>query len=89
MEAYDAHRGFQIGPEQLLWISPEQHARTLSKSLSYQYHARQYLIQTAGAAYHLHGARITVCDDGPPPPVVLHATVCPRVQITWSTRLIA
>jgi transposase len=70
--AHDAHRGLEISPEHLLWITSEQHARTLSKSLSCQYRGRQYLIQTAGApAYHLHGARITVCDDGPDQSVVL------------------
>ena len=68
----DAHQGLKISPEHLLWITSEQHARTLSKSLSCQYRGRQYLIQTAGApAYHLRGARITVCDDGPDQSVVL------------------
>jgi len=61
-----------MSAEQLLWITSEQHPRTLSKSLSCQYRGRQYLIQTAGApAYHLRGARITVCDDGPDQSVVL------------------
>lgn len=42
--AHDAHRGLEFGPKQLLWITSEQHARTLSKSLSCQYHGREYLI---------------------------------------------
>lgn len=68
----DAHRGLKISPEHLLWITSEQHARTLSKSLSCQYRGRQYLIQTAGApAYHLRGARITVRDDGTHESIVL------------------
>jgi transposase len=62
----DAHRPVPVNPEQLTWITCEQQQRTLSKSLSCQYLGRQFLIQTQGSAgYHLRGARITVCDDGP------------------------
>jgi hypothetical protein len=62
----DAHRRAPAHPERLNWITREQHQRTLSKSLSCQYRGRLYLIQTQGSAsYHLRGARITVCDDGP------------------------
>jgi hypothetical protein len=69
---HDAHRRLEMSAEQLLWITSEQHPRTLSKSLSCQYRGRQYLIQTAGApAYHLRGARITVCDDGTHESIVL------------------
>lgn len=68
----DAHRPLALDPEQLRWITSEQHPRTLSKSLSCQYRGRLYLIQTQGAAaYHLRGARITVCDPGATGPVVL------------------
>lgn len=68
----DAHRALTIEPEPLRWITCEQHQRTLSRSLSCQYRGRQYLIQTDGApAYHLRGARITVCDDGADDTVVL------------------
>ena len=68
----DAHRPLALNPEQLRWITSEQHLRTLSKSLSCQYRGLLYLIQTQGAAaYHLRGARITVCDPGATSPVVL------------------
>jgi transposase len=68
----DAHRPMHIGTESLLLTTCEQHVRTLSKSLSCQYRGRQYLIQTGGApAYHLRGARITVCDDGADDTIVL------------------
>lgn len=63
--ADDAHRPLQVSAERLLWITSEQHRRTLSKSLSCQYRGQLYLIQTGGApAYHLRGAPIVVCDDG-------------------------
>lgn len=68
----DAHRPLAAGAEGLFHITCEQHARTLSKSLACQYRGRQYLIQTDGApAYHLRGARITVCDDGTDDSIVL------------------
>ena len=68
----DAHRPADIDAERLCHVTCEQHARTLSKSLSCQYRGRQYLIQTDGApAYHLRGAPITVCDDGSDDTVVL------------------
>lgn len=61
----DAHRPLELGAEELRWITCEQHPRTLSKSLSCQYRGRHYLVQTGGApAYHLRGAKITVCDEG-------------------------
>lgn len=61
----DAHRPLQLGPEQLLWITSEQHTRTLSKSLSCQYRGRVYLVQTGAAVgYRMRGARVTVCDRG-------------------------
>lgn len=67
-----AHRPLNVGAEQLVWITREQHPRTLSKSLSCQYRGHLFLIQTQGApAYHLRGARITVCDDGSDSPVIL------------------
>jgi hypothetical protein len=67
-----AHRPLQHTPEQLLWITCEQHSRTLSKSLSCQYRGKLYLIQTGGrAAYHLRGASVTVCDDGYDESIVL------------------
>jgi transposase len=69
---HDAHRPLELNTEQLRWITCEQHTRTLSKSLSCQYRGTQYLIQTAGApAYHLRGAQVTVCDDGPDAPIVV------------------
>ena len=68
----DAHRGVDIDAQHLFHITCEQHARTLSKSLSCQYRGRQYLIQTSGApAYHLRGAKIIVCDDGSDESIVL------------------
>jgi transposase len=68
----DAHRRLNVSAEQLVWITSEQHTRTLSKSLSCQYRGRLLLIQTQGApAYHLRGARITVCDDGTSESIVL------------------
>ena len=68
----DAHRALEIDVEPLGWITSEQHLRTLSKSLSCQYQGRLYLIQTGGApAYHLRGARITVCDTGAADTIVL------------------
>ncbi len=71
-QPHPAHRPLQISPEQLLWITSEQHMRTLSKSLSCQYRGRLYLIQTGGApAYRLRGARVTVCDDGSNDSIVL------------------
>jgi hypothetical protein len=70
----DAHRPAELDAERLSQITCEQHARTLSKSLSCQYRGRQYLIQTEGApAYHLRGAKIIVCNDGAEhAPVLLH-----------------
>jgi hypothetical protein len=71
-EPAHAHRPLHHSAEQLLWITSEQHARTPSKSLSCQYRGKLYLIQTAGrAAYHLRGARVTVCDDGYDESIVL------------------
>ena len=68
----DAHRRLNVSAEQLVWITSEQHTRTLSKSLSCQFRSRLLLIQTQGApAYHLRGARITVCDDGANNSIVL------------------
>ncbi len=68
----DAHRPLKINAEQLRWETCEQHARVLSKSLSCQYRGQLYLIDTQGASsYHLRGAAITVCDEGPTHPVVL------------------
>jgi len=68
----DAHRPLSHRPEQLLWITSEQHLRTLSKSLSCQYRGKLYLIQTSGrAAYHLRAASVTVCDDGQDESIVL------------------
>jgi transposase len=68
----DAHRRLNVSAEQLVWITSEQHTRTLSKSLSCPYRGRLLLIQTQGApAYHLRGARITVCDDGASSSMVL------------------
>lgn len=70
--AEHAHRALHVSEEQLRWITSEQHPRTLSKSLSCQYRGQLYLIQTAGApAYHLRGARISVCEDGSEEPIVL------------------
>lgn len=69
---HDAHRPLRIEVEPLRWITCEQHARGLSKSLSCQYRGRLYQIQTGGApAYTLRGARVTVCDDGNDETVVL------------------
>lgn len=72
--AQDAHRPVLVSPEQLRLSTSEQHQRTLSKSLSCQYRGRLYLIQTQDSAgYHLRGARISVCDDGPElAPVLLY-----------------
>jgi transposase len=68
----DAHRGLQCSREQLDWTTSEQFTRTLSRSLSCQYRGRMYVIDTGGApAYHLRGARLTVCDDGRPESIVL------------------
>jgi hypothetical protein len=68
----DAHRPLEASAQELGWITSEQSTRTLSRSLSCQYRGQLYLIDTGGApAYHLRGAKITVCDDGPPAPVVL------------------
>jgi len=71
-EPADAHRPLQHTAEQLVLITSEQYVRTLSKSLSCQFRGQLYLIQTAGrAAYHLRGARVTVCDDGHDESIVL------------------
>jgi transposase len=71
-ERAHAHRALHHTPEALLHLTSEQHPRTLSKSLSCQYRGKLYLIQTAGReAYHLRGARVTVCDDGHDPSIVL------------------
>ena len=68
----DAHRGLELDGERLGWATSEQHERTLSKSLSCQYRGRLYLIQTEGApAYHLRGAKLTVCDEGNDETIVL------------------
>ncbi|GAB4182463.1 MAG: hypothetical protein Fur0039_27110 [Rhodocyclaceae bacterium] len=78
----DAHRPAELDAERLFRITCEQHKRTSSKSLSCQYRGRQYLIQTKGApAYHLRGAKITVCDDGTEGTIVLptKAAPCPTV----------
>jgi transposase len=70
--ADDAHRPLHCDADSLRWTTAEQYARTLSKSLSCQYRGHLYLIQTGGApAYALHGARLTVCDEGADAPVVL------------------
>jgi transposase len=70
----DAHRPVRVATEQLHWMTCEQYTRTLSKSLSCQYRGRLHLVQTQGrASYHLRGAQITVCDDGPgSAPVLLY-----------------
>jgi hypothetical protein len=51
-----------------------QSERRLSSSLSCQYRGRLHQVQTQGrACYHLRGARVTVCDDGPESaPVMLY-----------------
>jgi hypothetical protein len=70
----DAHRAVSASPEQLRWITCEQSQRRLSSSLSCQYRGRMHQVQTQGRAmYHLRGARVTLCDDGPDsPPVMLY-----------------
>jgi transposase len=70
----NAHRALHLSAERLTHITSEQHPRTLSKSLSCQYRGRLYLVQTQGrAGYHLRGASVTVCDDGPgTSPVLLY-----------------
>lgn len=61
----DAHRPGPSDADQLKWITSTQHTRMLSKSLSCQYRGRMMIINTEGdPAYHLRGARVTVCDDG-------------------------
>jgi transposase len=71
-ESADAHRPLGLDAEGLGWITSEQHTRTLSRALSCQYRGQLYVINTGGApAYHLRGAKLTVCDDGPQVPVVL------------------
>ena len=72
--AENAHRPLQLNSEELLHITSEQHRRTLSKSLSCQFRGEHYLIQTkASTGYHLRGAHILVCDDGPgTAPVLLY-----------------
>ena len=68
----DAHRTLELDAQTLINVTSEQHTRVLSKSLSCQYRGRLYVIQTNGTpAYHLHGARITVCDDGLDSSIVL------------------
>jgi transposase len=68
----DAHRAMAMDTEALRLATCELYTRTLSKSLSCQYQGRLYLVQTGGEpAYHLRGARITVCDDGSDDTVVL------------------
>jgi transposase len=70
----DAHRASPFADQELIWITSEQHARSLSRSLSCQYRGRLFAVDTDGKiAYHLRGARIIVCDDGDPAaPVLLH-----------------
>lgn len=71
-EPADAHRPLHLTAEQLQWACSEQFPRTLSRSLSCQFRGQLYLIDTEGApAYHLRGARITVCDHSPGHPLVL------------------
>lgn len=68
----NAHRPLALDTQTLRWITSEQYTRTLSRSLSCQYLGQLYVIDTGGSpAYHLRGAKITVCDDGPEVPVVL------------------
>ena len=72
LEARDAHRPPALDAEQLRWICSEQFGRTLARALSCQFRGELYVIDTAGApAYHLRGARITVCDPGDTQPLVL------------------
>ena len=72
LEAGDAHRPLPIAAEQLRWICCAQFERTLSRSLSCQFRGQLYVVDTAGApAYHLRGARITICDPGTHQPLVL------------------
>lgn len=72
LEATDAHRPLPFDAEQLRRVCCEQFARSLSRALSCQFRGQLYLIDTAGApAYHLRGARITVCDPGNHQPIVL------------------
>lgn len=65
----DEHRfcigapGLEVDAMALLWITSEQHPRTLSKSFSCQYQGQQYLIQPKGGGLPLRAAGITVCGD--------------------------
>ena len=70
----DAHRPLKLSASRLLWLTSEHYSRVLSRSLTCSYRGRLFAIDTAGApAYHLRGARITVCDDGnAQAPVLLH-----------------
>jgi transposase len=68
----DAHRPTDLATQTLHWICEEQHQRTLSRSLSFQYRSQRYVIDTGGAmAYALRQAHVTVCDPGNDQPVVV------------------
>ena len=73
-DARAAHRPVLHGVGELGWLCSEQYLRTLSRSLSCSFRGRLFLIDSGGEpAYHLRGARITVCDDGlTNEPVLLH-----------------
>ena len=60
-----AHRPVRQSAQALAWLCSEQYPRTLSRALSCSFRGRLLLVDTRGEpAYHLRGARVTVCDDG-------------------------
>jgi transposase len=63
--ARDAHRVAGCSSQQLHRITCEQFTRTLSRSLTCQFRGLMFAVDTGGEhAYHLRGARVTICDDG-------------------------
>ncbi len=70
----EGHRPCPLGAQQLGWVTSLQYPRTLSRQLSCSWRGQLILIDTAGApAYHLRGARVTICEDGwGAAPVVLY-----------------
>ena len=58
----DAHRTLLHNPDELALILCLHHTRKLSKNLTFQFHNREYQIQTEGQGYRLRRAAVTVCE---------------------------
>jgi transposase len=58
----DAHRTLLHSPDELALILCLHHTRKLSKNLTFQFHNREYQIQTEGQGYRLRRAAVTVCE---------------------------